>query len=189
MDIVHDCAEPWFAVSVRSNYEKIVAASLRAKGYAEFLPLYRSRSRRRKSAQRSELPLFPGYVFSAFDVNNRLPILTIPGVVRIVGIGHNPTPMSREELLAIHRFVASGGAVEPWPFLKTGDFVLVEQGSLSGLEGVLIQIKNTYRLVVSLGLLQRSVAVEIDRDFVRPIRRPQNGILQSAPCFASTRVA
>ena len=188
MDSFGDNSQPWFALRVRSNCEKIVASSLKGKGYAQFLPLYR-RSQRSGPAKQIELPLFPGYVFSAFDVNHRLPILTIPGVVRVVGIGHKPAAIDREELLAIKRFVASGIAVEPWPFLKTGDFVLIDRGALSGLEGVLVQIKNGHRLVVSLSLLQRSVAVEIDRDCVRPVRQLPCGTLQPAAYVATARVA
>src|SRR6266571_3654716 len=179
MDSFGDNSQPWFALRVRSNYEKIVASSLRGKGYEEFLPLYRERSRRAGPAKQIELPLFPGYVFSAFDVNHRLPILTIPGVVRVVGIGHKPAVIDREELLAIKRFVASGIAVEPWPFLKTGDFVLVDRGPLSGLEGIFVQIKKAHRLVVSLSLLQRSVAVAIKQDCVR-----RTGTLQAATARA-----
>ena len=158
----------WYALRVRSNCEKVVASSLKGKGYSEFLPLYRRASRRRR--EQIELPLFPGYVFGAFDVNQRFPVLTIPGVVHIVGVGHAPEPIDRVELEAIERFISSGKAVEPWPFLKAGEFVLVERGPLTGLEGMLVQVKNSQRLVVSLSLLQRSVAVEIDRDSVRPIR-------------------
>jgi transcription antitermination factor NusG len=181
------CNEQWFALRVRSNCEKIVASSLRGKGYAEFLPLYRKLSRRGGPAKQVELPLFPGYVFSAFDVNRRLPILTIPGVVHVVGIGRAPESVDRDELLAVERFVASGLAVEPWPFLKTGESVLVERGPLAGLEGTLVQIKASHRLVVSLTLLQRSVAVEIDRDSVRPLPRPT--ALRAAAYRASARVA
>ena len=159
----------WFALRVRSNCEKVVAASLKGRGYEEFLPLYRKLSRRAGPAKEIELPLFPGYVFGAFDVNRRLPVLTIPGVLHVVGVGRVPEPIDREEMLAIERFVESGLAVEPWPFLKTGEGVLVERGPLAGLEGILVQIKSSHRLVVSLSLLQRSVAVEIDGVCVRPL--------------------
>jgi transcription antitermination factor NusG len=172
---------------VRSNCEKVVASSLKGKGYAEFLPLYRKLSRRAGPAKEVELPLFPGYVFSAFDVNHRLPILTIPGVVHVVGVGRAPESIDRDELLAVERFVASSLAVEPWPFLKTGDAVVVDRGPLAGLEGTLVQIRASHRLVVSLTLLQRSVAVEIDRDSVRPI--PRLTALQAAAYRASSRVA
>jgi transcription antitermination factor NusG len=186
VEVLND--NPWYALRVRSNCEKTVALSLGGKGYAEFLPLYRKLSRRRGPAKQIESPLFPGYVFSAFDVNHRLPILMTPGVVHVVGIGRIPEAVDKDELLAIERFVSSGLAVEPWPFLKKGEPVLVERGPLSGLEGVLIEIKGLHRLVISLSLLQRSVAVEIDRDCVRPLKRSTIIALQ-APHHAVARVA
>ena len=171
--------QQWFALRVRSNCERIVESGLEGRGYPGFLPVYRRRSLGRRPAKNIELPLFPGYVFSSFDINNRLPILTVPGVVHIVGMGRLPEAIDREELLAIERFVNSGMAVEPWPYLQTGEFVLVERGPLSGLDGILLQIKKTQRLVISLTILKRSVAVEIDRDCVRPVKRPINMAQQS----------
>jgi transcription antitermination factor NusG len=164
-----DNGQNWFALRVRSNSEKLVAFALRGKGYDEFLPLYRKLSRWSDRKKQIELPLFPGYVFSRFDVNQRLPILIIPGVMQVVGFGNKPEPVADEELRAVERFVASGLPVEPWPFLKVGESVLVDDGPLAGLEGTLVEVKNRYRIVVSLTLLQRSVAVEIDRDCIRPV--------------------
>jgi len=92
--------------------------------------------------------------------------------VLVVGFGNKPEPIPNEEIDAIQRFVGSGLPVEPWPFLNVGETVVVEYGSLTGLEGVLTEVKNRHRLVVSLTLLQRSVAVEIDRDCVRPVKSP-----------------
>ena len=163
-----DCLTPWFAVCVRLNWEKAVAARLTAKGYAAFLPLYRNVSR--VSGTNKLLPVFPGYVFSSFDVKQRLPILTIPGVHHIVGMGHNPEPLDNHELSAIERFVVSGMKVEPWAFVKTGELVQVDRGPLSGLKGILIETGSSRRLVTSLSLLERSIAVEIDRDDLHPIQ-------------------
>ncbi len=159
----------WYALRVRSNCEKLVSQTLRGKGYTEFLPLYRKLSRWSDRKKQIDLPLFPGYVFSRFDVNHRLPIISTPGIVHVVGFGSKPEPIQEEEVVAIQRFVTSGLPIEPWPFLKVGESVVVERGSLAGLEGILVEIKNRFRLVVSLTLLQRSVAVELDRDCVRAL--------------------
>jgi transcription antitermination factor NusG len=147
---------------------------LRLRGYAEFLPIYRKRSRWSDRVKDVDLPLFPGYVFGKFDVRHRLPILAIPGVLSIVGVGRHPEPVKESELNAIRRLIESGLPVMPWPFLQAGDLVLIEKGALAGLEGLLIQFKGQCRVVVSLGLLQRSVSVEIDRTMVRPVlwRKP-----------------
>lgn len=160
---------PWYAVQVKPRAEKAVSAALRVKGYEEFLPLYaceRAWSDRIKTVQ---LPLFAGYVFVRLDIHNRLPVLKTPGVVSFVSLGAEPTPVDGRELEGIRSLVKSGLAVGPWPYLREGQQVEVERGALKGLRGILLKIKNECRLVVSVHLLQRSVAVEMDRESVRPI--------------------
>jgi transcription antitermination factor NusG len=113
--------------------------------------------------------LFPGYLFSRFSFTNRLPILTIPGVVNIVSLGKEPTPVDEEEIRSLLVICGSQLPAQPWPFLRRGQRVVIERGALQGAEGLLVDDRKAYRLVVSITLLQRSVAVEIDRDWVRPI--------------------
>src|SRR5262249_7755869 len=108
------------------------------------------------------------YVFARFDPKSRLPILMTAGVVHIVGIGKTPEPITEAEMRNIRRIVASQVAAEPWPFTRIGQRITMRRGSLEGVEGLLLQIKNRNRLVVSITMLQRSVAVEIDDDWVRP---------------------
>jgi transcription antitermination factor NusG len=158
----------WFALRVRSHYENATVSALRGRGYEEFLPLYRSLRRWPSRTKMVELPLFPGYVFCRFDPTDRLPILTIPGVVNILGVGKVPAPVNTSELTAIRAIVASRLAAGPWPFVDVGERVLVVHGPLRGLEGIVVALKRNYRLVVSVTLLQRSVAVEIDRAWTRP---------------------
>ena len=114
--------------------------------------------------------MFRGYVFCEFDLRDRLQVLTIPGVYHIVGTGNLPEPMDQDELLAIERFAASGLAMEPWTFLKTGQMVVVERGPLSGLKGLLVEVKDSQRLVISLSILQQSIAVEINRGDLLPLQ-------------------
>ena len=159
----------WFALQVRSQHEKTVASTLREKGYEEFLPLCQIKRRWSDRVKRLEAPLFPGYVFCRFDVQKRLPILVTPGVRFIVGVGKIPFPIDNSEIAALQSIVKSGLPAEPWPFLKIGQRVRIEQGSLEGIEGILLTPKSSYRLVVSVTLLQRSVAVEVDRDWVIPV--------------------
>src|SRR5664280_350305 len=144
-------------------------STLRGKGYQEFFPLYRSRRRWSDRTKELELPLFPGYSFCQFDVNHRLPILTTPGVIGIVGAGKIPVPVDLEEIEAIRAILRSGLAAQPWPLLRVGSKVYIEGGPLAGLEGIITNTDKVYRLVVSVSLLQRSVAVEIDREWARPI--------------------
>jgi transcription antitermination factor NusG len=159
----------WFALQVRSQHERIVASTLREKGYEEFLPLCPIRRRWSDRIKRITQPLFPGYVFCRFNVQERLPILVTSGVLFIVGVGKVPCPIDNSEIVALQSIVRSGLPAQPWPFLKAGQRVRIDQGSLEGIEGILLIPKSSCRLVVSVTLLQRSVAVEIDRDWVTPI--------------------
>lgn len=176
------CALPWYALRVKSNFERVVTLHLRHRGFEEYLPTYRSwqtRSDRRKEVER---PLFPGYVFCRFSWQNRLPIVTIPGIVNVVRMGGAPQPVDEKELQAVQAVVASGSMVGPWPFMRVGQQVLIERGPLAGVEGILARLGTSYRIVVSVTLLGRSVAAEIDRMAVRPI--PSRG--EAAPnCTAA----
>jgi len=157
----------WFALQVRPRAEKLIAQVLRDKGYEEFLPLYQSNRRWSSRSKVIELPLFPGYVFCRINLLVRAPILTTPGIIRIVGIGRTPSPIADHEIVALQNIVKSGLAAEPWPYPQTGDRVRVEGGPFQGIEGVVVRHKNRDRLVVSVVLLQRSVSVELDRRWVR----------------------
>ena len=174
---------PWFALVVKPRHEKMAAACLKGKGYPEFLPLYEKRTYVGKRARSAELPLFPQYVFSRFNPNDRLPVLTIPGVFAIVSIGKVPAPVDDKEIESIQAMVHSGRVTSPWPYVEAGQIVRVIEGPLRGLEGVLLCIKSKCRLVVSLTLLKRSVAVELDRETIAPVipRRPP-GFALSLDC-------
>ncbi|MBZ5634646.1 MAG: UpxY family transcription antiterminator [Acidobacteriia bacterium] len=167
---------PWLALRVRSNHERVASAHLRDRGYEEFSPSYKTErqwSDRKKTIERS---LFPGYVFCRLDPCNRLPVLTIPGVVGLVGFGSWPTPIPDHEIEYVRTMVQSGLLITPWPFLDPGETVLIERGPLTGVEGVLQAIKGHLRLVVSINLLQRSVSTEVDRSWVRPVKKSQSNV-------------
>jgi transcription antitermination factor NusG len=163
---------PWYAIRVRSNCEHIVSSILHDKGYEEFLPSYRSRRRWSDRVKELYLPLFPSYVFCRLDVRDRLlPILTTPGVISIVGVGRTPVSIDNDEILAVRAILRSGLAAQPWPFLGVGSSVYIEAGPLVGLEGIVTSTDKGFRLIVSVSLMRRSVAVEIDRDWARPVPR------------------
>jgi transcription antitermination factor NusG len=127
--------------------------------------------------------LFPGYVFSRLNPHDRLPVLTVPGVVSVVGFGKLPTAIPDHEIENIRTMVQSGLLMKPWPFLEVGQRVLIERGPLAGVEGILQDVKGRFRLVVSISLLQRSVSAEVDRTWVRPIPSPASKqILIDRPC-------
>jgi transcription antitermination factor NusG len=164
-----DESELWFAIYVRSHFERTVEHCLRGKGYPAFSPFYQTIRKRSGRTKRLDLPLFPGYVFCSFNPQNRLPVLTTPGIVNILGSGNVPEPVKLSEIRSIQTVAESGQAVKPWPFLKEGQKIRIEAGPLSGTEGTLVRVKNEVRLVVSVTLLQRSVAVELDQEMVRPL--------------------
>jgi transcription antitermination factor NusG len=161
----------WYALHVRRQYEKAVGRNLEAKGLEQFVPLYRSRRRWSDRVKEVEFPLFPGYVFCRFDLKDRIPILTVPGITSIVGVGLTPRPVEESEINALRTVVRAGLPCTPWPFLKAGERVELVRGPLRGLEGIVLDVKSSYRLILSIDLLMRSVAVEVDWEWIRPIRR------------------
>ena len=165
---------PWFALQVRSRREKLVADHLWGKGYELFLPLYNAKRHWTDRIKDVEAPLFPGYLFCRFDPHNRLPILKTPWVIRVVGFNQSPVPVDVAEINSIRRLVSSGVPSQPCPYLALGDVVRIESGPLRGLKGILSKFKGNHRLVVSISLLQRSVAVEIDSALVTPERDGQD---------------
>lgn len=169
---------PWFALFVRINHEKLVSAALRTKGFEQLLPLYQTRRRWSDRIKQIHSPIFPGYVFSRFNLEHRLPILTIPGVHTIVGNGKIPVPVEQREIENLKLIVESQIPAEPWPYMKVGETVRIEYGVLDGLEGILVS-KKPQRVVVSVALLQRSVAVEIDQAWIRPVNRMTRVAAQS----------
>lgn len=157
---------PWYALRIRSRFEKCVAKHLRDKGYEEYLPLARSTRRWSDRMKTVTTPLVPGYLFCKFDIQDRLPILIVPGVLSIVGIGKAPATIPESQISSLQQVITSGMQCGPWPFVRAGQSVSVERGPFAGLKGIVIQDKSSLRLVLSLPLLQRAVAVEMDRSCV-----------------------
>lgn len=166
-------ALPWYALRIRSRQERVIASALHGKGYEVFLPLYLSRRRWSDRIKELELPMFPGYLFCRFDVQKRLPVIVTPGIVQVVGIGKDPIPVEDAEIAAIQSVVGSRLNAQPWPYLQVGRRVRIECGPLRGVEGILIAVKKAHRLVISVTLLQRSVAVEVDEDWATAVDDPR----------------
>lgn len=167
----------WYAVAVRSNFERIVAQSLRQKDYEVFLLTYLAKRRWSDRTKVVECALFPGYLFCRMDLQQRVPLLNTLGVASIVGVGKCAVAVQDGEIAAIQRIVESGLPVAPWPFLKAGQFVYINHGPLAGVEGIVIASKNRSRLVVSVEMLRRSVTVEIEYDWAEP----------SKPAYSTSR--
>lgn len=171
---------PWFALQVRTRHEQGVASHLGSIGFEWFLPLYKCRKRWSDRIKESEVPLFPGYLFCRLNPQDRLPILKTPGVLQIVGYNRHPVPVDEMEISALQRLVSSGVPNHPWPYLEIGEQVRIESGPLRGLEGRVVEFKGNHRLVLSVKLLQRSVAVEMDSAFVESVRASREPRLEKA---------
>lgn len=159
----------WFALQIRSRWENSTAELLRSKGVETLLPTYTTRRKWSDRIKLVESPLFPGYLFCRFNVNNRLPVLVTPGVLSIVGRGKTPMPVEDAEIESIQAALGSGVHIEPWPYVEIGQRVRVRQDVLDGLEGILTSFKGSHRVIISVTLLRRSVALEIDRERIVPI--------------------
>ena len=165
---VRNTLSKWFAVRVRTRYEKKVAASLEYRGIEHLLPLFKANRRWSDRIAEVDLPLFPGYVFGRFQAEARLKVLTVPGVIGIVSTGKIPIPLDDKEVTSLQTAVNSGFFLQPWPFLKVGDRLTLLDGPLRNVTGILTQFKGSNTLVLSISLLQRSVAVSVDRAWVQP---------------------
>jgi transcription antitermination factor NusG len=156
----------WVAVQVCAGREQLSAAHLGRRGYEVFLPCYHEHRRWSDRVKKVERALFAGYLFCRLGTPVTAKIITAPGVIRIVGDSERPLPVPTHEIEAIKRVVETRLNAEPWPYLETGQCVRVECGPLRGTDGIVLMVKNRHRLVVSISLLQRSVAVEIEPAWV-----------------------
>jgi transcription antitermination factor NusG len=163
-----DCSA-WWALYTRHQHEKVVAEMLEAKEFEVFLPLYESVRRWKDRRKVISLPLFPGYVFVRGGIGRRLEVVSTPGIHMILSHGEEVAIIPENEIQAIRRTVGGNLRCEPHPFLKCGERVRVTRGSLQGVEGILVRKKNMDRLVLSVDMLAKSVAVEIDALDVEPV--------------------
>jgi transcription antitermination factor NusG len=150
----------WYGIQVRPRWELSAAKILRSKGFEPFVPQYRSRRVWSDRKVELDFPLFPGYIFCQFEAAARLPILTTAGVIRVVGTSKEPLPIEASEIEAVQQIVQSGFKAEPHPFIPVGSKVKMQSGPLAGLEGIVHGYKNR-QLILSIGLIQRSVAVDL----------------------------
>jgi transcription antitermination factor NusG len=159
MVMVEPC---WYAAYTCANHEKRVAAELRARDVEHFLPLYSSVRRWKDRRVNLDLPLFPGYIFVHLALRDRLRVVQIPSVVRLVGFGGLPTALPDTEMEIMRSGLSERLRAKPHPFLTEGRRVRVRSGPLAGMRGILLRRRGKTRFVVSVKLIMRSVAVEID---------------------------
>ena len=144
-----------------------MATGLQAQDIDNFLPVYRTRHRWSDRTKELTAPLFPGYVFAQFRPSNLPAVLKTRGAIRVVGFGSDLARIDDEEISNLRALAASGVPRAPWPFLKEGQTVEIVDGPLRGIRGILVQAGGEDRVVVSITLLQRSVAVAVDASWIQ----------------------
>ncbi len=157
----------WFAIRVSSRSELRSSSELSRRGLEIYLPLCHLKRQWCDRIKSVEQALFPGYVFGRLRLEDRLRVLQTPGVKQIVGIGKTPAPISDGEIESLKLLVSSNRPLVPWPYLHEGQRVRIDHGPLAGVEGFVVRAEGgSARIVVSVNLLQRSVAAEIDRESI-----------------------
>ena len=171
-DLPSDNFEPrWYAAYTSANHEKRVREQLEQRRVASFLPVYETVRRWKDRRMRLQLPLFPGYVFVRMALVDRLQVLQIQSVVRLVGFNGHPSPLPDEEIEGLKKDLASGVRAEPHPFLTVGRRVRIKSGPLAGRQGILLRRKGSLRMVLSIDLIMRSVVVDVDEADVERLSR------------------
>ena len=156
-------AQPhWYVAYTRANHERQVADQLAERGVENFLPQYESVHRWKDRKMRLQRPLFPGYVFVHLELKSRLKVLQVPGVACLVGFGGKPASVPDEDLERIRGYLNKGLRAEPHPYLTVGRLVRLKSGPLAGAQGILLRRKGNFRLVLSIELIRRAVAVDVD---------------------------
>jgi transcription antitermination factor NusG len=159
----------WYAAYTCANHEKSVREQLEQRSVESFLPIYETVRRWKDRRMRLQLPLFPGYVFVRMTLMDRLRVLQIPSVVRLVGFNGHLSPLADEEIEGLKRGLAGGVCAEPHPFLTVGRRVRIKSGPLEGRQGILLRRKGSLRVVLSIDLIKRSLAVDVDVVDVEPV--------------------
>jgi transcription antitermination factor NusG len=152
----------WFALYTAPRHEKRLVQQLEQRSISCFLPLYRSMRRWKDRRKVLDLVLFPGYVFVRIALENKLRVLRLPGALRLVTFNGRPAALPDDEVESLRNRLAGSAKVEPHPYLRAGRRVRVREGPMSGLEGIVVRRKESCRVVFSIELIQRSVAVEVD---------------------------
>jgi transcription antitermination factor NusG len=163
----------WYALHVHARKEQLVASQLENRKLECFLPTYKSFRKWSDRTKEIQQALFPGYVFCRFDYENRQPVVMTAGVTQVVGNGKAAIPIADAEIEALQVTVKSGIQTQPWPYLRTGEFVQINYGHLAGLQGILVNFKGTHRVVLSVTLLQRSLALEVELEWLSPVAEPR----------------
>jgi transcription antitermination factor NusG len=159
----------WYATYTIARHEKCVAQQMQERRIDCFLPLYRSIHRWKDRRKQVELALFPSYVFVHIALKDRLQVLQLPSVVRIIGFNGTPVPLLDSEIMALRAGLVRNPSLQPHPYLTVGRHARIRSGPMAGLEGVVLREREKFRIVLSIELIKRSVVVEVDLADIEPI--------------------
>jgi transcription antitermination factor NusG len=174
----------WYALQVHARKEQLVASQLENRSLECFLPTYKSLRKWSDRTKEIQQALFPGYVFCRFEYENRQPVVMTTGVTQIVGNGKVAIPIADAEIEALQVAVNSGIPTQPWQYVRTGEYVQINYGHLAGLQGILVNFKGNHRVVLSVTLLQRSLALEVELDWLSPLAEPGQQRTAARSCAA-----
>jgi transcription antitermination factor NusG len=173
----------WYAGYTAARHEKRIAEHLTQRGVEHFLPLYETIHQWNNGRHRVQLPLFPGYIFVRIALQERLRVLEVPGMVRLVGFNALPQPLPESDITKMKEALCQGVVAEPYPYLTVGTRVEIRRGPLAGMAGILLRRQNKYRVVISVDLIMRAIVVDVAVEDVVPFRKT---LLKPAPTPRST---
>jgi len=170
----------WYAGYTASRHEKRVAEHFEQRGVEHFLPLYETIHRWNNGRHRVQLPLFPGYIFVRIALRDRLRVIDVPGFVRLVGFNSLPHPLPEADINRMKEALNKGVLAEPYPYLTVGTRVEIRNGPMQGMTGILLRRQNKCRVVISVDLIMRSMAVEVEASDVVQVRSSTLNAIQGA---------
>lgn len=162
----------WFALTVHPKHEQLAERGLRNQGLETYVPVHRVRRRWSDRTKELAMVLFPGYVFCRFAAPDKLRVLKSPGVRSIVSVGRDPIAVDDAEIASVRALIASGRPIDVCPYMRVGQCVRITQGFFESVRGVIVRVKDSWRVLVSIEALGCSVAVELDADQLVPDSSP-----------------
>jgi transcription antitermination factor NusG len=185
--------EAWYAAYTKHQHEKSAQHILALKGFEVLLPLYRATHRWKDRNKEVQLPVFPCYLFLRANLERKTDILRTPGVFGLVESAGQATEVPDTDMDMVRRIASGAVKVEPHAYLKNGDYVRVTRGPLADVEGILVRVKNQYRVVLAVEMLQKAVAIEVDLSVVERVKRveslAQQGMENQAKSWRNSALA
>jgi len=164
-------SNPWHVLHVLSNHEKRVSQHLALRFIDHYLPVYTERVKWTDRTVVAERPLFSGYVFVRFQPRSRISVISTPGVLRLLG-DETKDLVSNEELAKIRDGLASGLLLRPHACVSVGTRVRVRDGVFAGAEGVVTELRQQCRVILTLAATQQCFSLEVESDDLVVLNKP-----------------